>query len=75
MWRVAEASIPEEPGAIVSHAGMCVQIRLVCSAGVSPAGAKARSPVVWIAGGRETEILKPIDKAILGMAASHQAIA
>jgi len=45
----------------------CVQQRLACSAGVSPAGAKVRSPVAWIAGRRETNDLKPIDKAILGM--------
>src|SRR2546425_10586327 len=37
------------------------QVRL---AGASPAGARARRPVAWIAGRRETETLKPIDKAI-----------
>jgi len=37
------------------------QVRL---AGASPAGARARRPVAWIAGWRETETLKPIDKAI-----------
>jgi hypothetical protein len=37
------------------------QVRL---AGGSPAGARARRPVAWIAGWRETETLKPIDKAI-----------
>jgi hypothetical protein len=36
-------------------------------AGASPAGARARRPVAWIAGWRETETLKPIDKAIRGM--------
>jgi len=46
------------------HAGMCVQRRLACSAGDSPVGVKARSPVARIAGWRETEILKPIDKVI-----------
>src|SRR3989442_10890674 len=40
------------------------QVRL---AGASPAGARARRPVAWIAGWRETETLKPIDKAIRGM--------
>src|SRR5215472_17488999 len=35
-------------------------------AGVSPAGARARRPVAWIAGWRETKTLKPIDKAIRG---------
>ena len=44
----------------------CVQRRLVCSAGDKPAGARVRSPVVWIAGWRETETLKPIDKVSLG---------
>src|SRR6266545_3788819 len=37
------------------------QVRL---AGASPAGARARRPVAWIAGWRETKTLKPIDKAI-----------
>ena len=45
--------------------GNCVsrerQVRL---AGASSAGARARRPVAWIAGRRETETLKPIDKAI-----------
>src|SRR5580692_3296018 len=45
---------------------LCVQRRLACSAGDRPAGAKVRSPVVWIAGWRETETLKPIDKVSLG---------
>ncbi|MFQ5906222.1 MAG: hypothetical protein ACE5JA_06580 [bacterium] len=34
---------------------------------MSPAGVEARDPVAWIAGLRETETLKPIDKAIFGM--------
>ena len=60
----AEARLPEEPGAGKPHAGMCVQRRLACSAGDSPVGVKARSPVARVAGWRETEILKPIDNAI-----------
>ena len=44
----------------------CVQQRLVCSAGDSPAGVIVRSPVAWVAGRRETEFLKPIDKVSLG---------
>ena len=56
------------------HVRLCVQLRLACSAGDRPAGVKARSPVAWIAGWRETEILKPIDNAIRGMVASHQAV-
>ena len=45
----------------------CVQLRLVCSARVSLARVRARDPVAWMAGRRETEYLKPIDKAIHGM--------
>jgi len=45
------------------HVRLCVQSRLVCSAGVSPARVGIRSPVAWMAGRRETEYLKPIDKA------------
>jgi hypothetical protein len=37
--------------------------RLACSVGVSPAGVIVRSPVAWMAGMRETDYLKPIDKA------------
>jgi hypothetical protein len=48
--------------------------RLVCSAGDKPAGARVRSPVVWIAGWRETETLKPIDKVFLGEITSHRAV-
>jgi len=47
------------------HVRMCVQVRLVCSAGVSPARVRIRSPVAWMADRRVTEYLKPIDKAIL----------
>ena len=41
-------------------------VSLVCSAGDKPAGAKVRRPVVWIAGWRETKILKPIDRVSRG---------
>ena len=50
---------------------LCVQRRLVRSAGDKPAGARVRSPVVWIAGWRETKTLKPIDKVSLGEITSH----
>jgi hypothetical protein len=53
---------------------LCVQRRLACSAGDSPAGVKVRSPVAWIAGWRETKILKPIDKAILRVVVSYRAV-
>jgi hypothetical protein len=42
----------------------CVQLRLISSVGVSPTWVKVRRPVVWMAGRRETQGLKPIDKAI-----------
>ena len=63
-----------EPGAGNRHAGLCVQRRLAGSAGDSPAGVRIRSPVAWIAGRRETEFLKPIDKVSLGEIASHRAV-
>ena len=53
---------------------LCVQQRLACSAGDSPAGVRVRSPVAWIAGWRETKTLKPIDEAFRGKVASHQAV-
>jgi hypothetical protein len=40
------------------------RVTLMCSAGVSPAGARASSPVAWMAGRRETDVLEPIDKAL-----------
>ena len=49
------------------HVRMCVQRRLACSARVSLARVKARDPVAWMAGRRETDYLKPIDKAVQGM--------
>ena len=48
------------------HAQLCVQLRLVWSAGVSPVRVRIRSPVAWMAGMRETDYLKPIDKAVFG---------
>ena len=46
------------------HVRMCVQQRLVCSAGASPARVSIRGPIAWMADMRETDYLKPIDKAI-----------
>jgi hypothetical protein len=40
------------------------QEKQVCSAGDRPTEAKVRSLVAWIAGRREIEFPKPIDKAI-----------
>src|ERR1700760_5104305 len=56
------------------HARLCVQRRRACSEGERPAGARVRSPVVWIAGWRETKTLKPIDKVSLGEITSHRAV-
>ena len=53
---------------------LCVQRRLVCSAGGRPAGVTVRSPVVRIAGWRETKILKLIDEVFLGEITSHRAV-
>ena len=39
-----------------------------------PAGAKVRSPVVWIAGWPETKTLKPIDNVSLGEPTSRRAV-
>ena len=61
-------------GAGDPHVRLCVQRRLACSAGERPAGARVRSPVVWIAGWRETKTLKPIDNVSRGEATSHRAV-
>jgi hypothetical protein len=53
---------------------MCDQRRLTCSAGGKPAGERIRTPVVWIAGWRQTKTLKPIDKVSPGEATSHRAV-
>jgi hypothetical protein len=42
--------------------------------GNKPIKVEVRRLVAWIAGGRESELLKPIDKAIHGMVASHRAV-
>jgi hypothetical protein len=49
---------------VTCHVRLCVQLRLVCSAGVIPVRVKVRSPVAWMAGMREIDYLKPIDKAV-----------
>ena len=63
-----------KPGAGKPHAGLCVQLRLACSAGDRPAGVRISSPVAWIAGWRETKILKPIDRISIREIASHRAV-
>jgi hypothetical protein len=49
------------------HATWCVQRKLACSVGDSPTKVSVRGLEAWIAGRKETEFLKPIDKAIFGM--------
>jgi len=44
----------------------CVQRRLACSVGVSPTGARVRSPVAWVTSVEETNRVKLTDKAVLG---------
>jgi len=58
-----------------AHVRLCVQQRLARSAGDKPAKARARSLVAWMAGRRETNDLKPIDRVIIRMTASHRAAA
>jgi hypothetical protein len=57
--------LAEEPDVGKLLVRLCVQLRLVCSAGDSPVRVIVRSPVAWMADMRETDYLKPIDKAIL----------
>ena len=59
--------LTRKPSSGKPNAGLCVQLRLVCSAGDSPVRVGARSPVAWIAEGRETKSLKPIDKVTRGV--------
>ena len=70
MWKRATG----EPYAGEPPVRLCVQRKLACSAGERPAGARVRSPVVWIAGWRETKTLKPIDNVSLGKTTSHRAV-
>jgi hypothetical protein len=58
-----------------AHVQLCVQRRLERSAGDSPAKVRARSFVARMAGRRETNDLKPIDRVIVRMTASHRAVA
>ncbi len=44
----------------------CVQQRLACSVGVSPTGARVRSPVAWVTSVEETNLVKLTDKAVFG---------
>ncbi len=44
-----------------------VQQRQECSVGEKAHRGRSQNPVAWIAVGKETELLKSTDKAILGM--------
>ncbi len=50
-----------------SHARLCDQEMQVCTVGDRPTEVKVRSLVAWIAGRREIEFPKPIDKTIFRM--------
>ena len=45
----------------------CVQERQTCSIGGRPIGVKVRSPLAWVASVEKTKLMKPTDKASLGM--------
>ena len=47
--------------------GQCVQERQTWSIGGRPIGVKVRSPLAWVASVEKTKLVKPTDKAILGM--------
>jgi hypothetical protein len=68
-------SLLREPDAGNPPVRLCVQRRLARSAGDSPAKARARRLVAWMAGRRETNDLKPIDNAVVRTVASHRAAA
>jgi hypothetical protein len=50
-----------------SHVRLCVQRRLARSVGTNPTQVRTRSLVAWMAGRREINDLKPIDRHILRM--------
>src|SRR5258706_5502776 len=56
-----------KPEVISSHVRLCDQERQVWTVGDRPTEVKVRSLVAWIAGRREIEFPKPIDKAIFRM--------
>ena len=63
-----------EPDGVTLQVRLCVQVRQVCSVGVSPAMSKARRHIARMAGWRETNILKPIDSVTERVMASCQAV-
>ena len=62
-------------GAREPHLGRCVQRRLARSVGNSPTKVRVSSLVAWMAGRRETNDLKPIDRVVERTTASHRAAA
>ena len=69
---ISTAGKPDE--AKVSRPVVCPAKAGVCSRRETYQG-KSQSPVARRAGGRETNLLKPLDNLILGMGASLQAVA
>src|SRR5438874_12962752 len=66
------AQCSEEPVDIFEHSA--TSERLACSVGGESHRGKSRNPVAWVAFVEEMKRMKPTDKAILGMAASHRAV-
>ena len=60
-------SLLREPDAANPHVRLCDQGMLVWTVGDRPTEVKVRSLVAWIAGRREIEFPKPIDKTIFRM--------
>jgi len=60
-------SLLREPDAANPHVRLCDQEMQVCTVGDRPTEVKVRSLVAWIAGRREIEFPKPIDKTIFRM--------
>src|SRR5208283_2719456 len=66
----AMAELPDKP----ARQGVCPAKAGMFSRRQTCAGARVRSPVVWIAGWRETKTLKPIDNVSLGKTTSHRPV-
>jgi hypothetical protein len=74
-WKCPIISLSREPDeAKVSRPGVCPAKAGVFSRRKTYQG-KSQSPVARRAGGRETNLLKPLDSLIFGMGASLQAVA
>ena len=64
---VIEALAPDGPDQALHERVLVRPAKAGAFSGKSPARARARSPVAWMAGRREINDLKPIDKAIVRM--------